>query len=137
MDSDFSLDDIEEAAKQFVNSVGNKRVIAFHGEMGSGKTTFISAICKALNVRDKVSSPTFSIINVYRTTDGKSVFHIDLYRLKDKNEIIAAGVEECIQSGKFCLVEWPGKMPELFTENTVHVHLKTTGINTRQLRIKL
>lgn len=137
MDSDFSLDEIDEVANNFLMAVKNRKVVAFHGEMGSGKTTFISAVCKRLGVNDNISSPTFSIINSYKTGEDEIIYHMDLYRIKDEMEAIAAGVDDCLYSGQWCLVEWPEKAPLLFSENTVHIYLVSTGINTRKLQINL
>ena len=136
MDSEFALDEIEEVAGQFLTLIANHKVIAFHGEIGSGKTTFIAALCRLLGVSDKVSSPTFSIINAYKM-DAQVVYHIDLYRVKNEREAIDAGVEDCLNSGNLCFVEWPEKAAQLFTENTVHVYINSTGINKRKLRINL
>ena len=136
MDSEFALDEIEEVTGQFLTLIANHKVIAFHGEMGSGKTTFIAALCKTLGVLDKVTSPTFSIINAYKM-NGRMIYHIDLYRVKNEREAIDAGVEDCLISGNLCLVEWPEKAAQLFTENTVHVYINSIGINTRKLRINL
>ena len=135
MDSDFSLDNIEKIARQIVNTIGDKKVIAFHGEMGAGKTTLISAICHALNVQDKVSSPTFSIINEYYFPSGK-IFHIDLYRLKNEEEAIRAGVEDCLYSDHICFVEWPEKAPGLFPSDAVHVFIEVEDLETRHLTIQ-
>lgn len=137
MDSNFSLEDINEAATRFLEAINNQKVIAFHGEIGAGKTTFISAVCKALGATDKISSPTYSIINAYKTAAGEIIYHMDLFRVKDYMEAIAAGVEDCLYSGNRCLVEWPEKAAQLFKENTVHAYLISTGINTRKIRIKL
>ena len=136
MDSEFLLDEIGKVAGQFLKMIATHKVIAFHGEMGSGKTTFIAALCKTLGVSDKVSSPTFSIINSYKM-GGQMVYHIDLYRVDNEREAIDAGVEDCVNSGNLCFVEWPEKAARLFTENTVHAYLNSTGINTRKLRINL
>ncbi len=136
MDSKFSLEKINEAAASFLNEIKENRVIAFHGEMGAGKTTFINALCRQLQVTDTVSSPTFSIINQYKTKDGKTLYHMDLYRLKDEEEAIMAGVEECFYSGHYCFVEWPEKAPALFPESTIHCYLSSTGNIERKLQIK-
>ncbi len=137
MDIHFSLADIESAAGDFLRTVGERKVIALHGQMGAGKTTFVHAVCKSLGVNDSVSSPTFSIINEYESAEGKIIYHIDLYRLKGEEEAIAAGVEDCLYSGNFCLVEWPEITPRLFPDNTVHCYLTITGNNERMLQIKL
>jgi tRNA threonylcarbamoyladenosine biosynthesis protein TsaE len=137
MDLIFSLDNINHAAKQFLSAIANRKVIALHGEMGAGKTTFVHAVCEALGVKDAVGSPTFSIINQYQTADGKMVYHIDLYRLKNEEEAMQTGVEDCLYSGGYCFVEWPGKAPAVFPENTLHVHITPVDNDTRKLTINL
>lgn len=133
----FTLEDIEDAAKTFVHSIKGRMVIAFHGEMGAGKTTFVQAICKILKVKNTVSSPTFSIINEYVFTEGNVLYHLDLYRLKNIGEAIEAGVEECLNSGNLCFVEWPENAPALFPPETVHCYLKRLTHKQRKLQINL
>lgn len=133
----FSLDEIEPAAAEFLTFMKGRKVVALHGAMGAGKTTFIHALCNVLQVRDTVGSPTFSIINEYRTAANDIIYHLDLYRLKDEEEAIAAGVEDAIYSGNICLVEWPEKTPHLFPGNTLHCYLETVSNNERKLRINL
>lgn len=133
----FSLQELDKAAATLLDVVKENKVFAFHGEMGAGKTTFIQALCSALGVKDAISSPTFSIINEYRTAAGVKLYHMDLYRLKDEQEAVAAGVEDCIYSGNYCFVEWPEKAPALFPDNTVHCYLTSTGHNTRKMQINL
>lgn len=138
MELNFSLDNINEAAVSFWSLAGTPAVVAFHGQMGAGKTTFIHALCDVKKVRDVVGSPTFSIINEYGyTEDGneEKIFHIDLYRLKDEEEASRAGVGDCFYSGHCCLVEWPEKAAGLLPENTLHVDLIVTGSATRKLII--
>lgn len=137
MDLIFALNNIDAAAKQFLSAIGNRKVIAFHGEMGAGKTTFIHAVCEALGVKDTIGSPTFSIINQYQGTDGSPIYHIDLYRLKDEEEAIQTGVEDCLYSGNYCFVEWPGKAPSIFPEDTLHVSISLVDNETRKLTINL
>jgi tRNA threonylcarbamoyladenosine biosynthesis protein TsaE len=137
MDSFYRLEDIDTTAAEFLQNAGSHRVLAFHGEMGAGKTTFIKAICKQLGVTGAVSSPTYSIINQYAAANGKTVYHLDLYRLKDEEEALQAGVEECFYSGEYCLVEWPDKTPGLLPENTLHCYLSNSGNNERKLKIKM
>ena len=137
MESKFSLAGIDEAAVHFLQSIKGFSVIAFHGEMGAGKTTFIKAVCQALQVTDSVSSPTFSIINQYKTRQNSIVYHMDLYRIKDEEEALMAGVEDCFYSGSLCLVEWPEKAPRILPDNTLHCYLTSTGNNERKLQIKL
>ncbi len=133
----FTLTDIDQAAIKFIDAIKQNKVVAFHGEMGAGKTTFINAVCRLLQVKDMISSPTFSIINEYTTSNERVVFHIDLYRLKDEAEAIAAGVEECIQSNSYCFVEWPEKAIGIFPPDTLHCYLTSTGNNERKLLINL
>jgi tRNA threonylcarbamoyladenosine biosynthesis protein TsaE len=135
MDVNFSLENIKEAATTFLTAIGEKKVIALHGQMGAGKTTFVHAICDSLGVSASVSSPTFSIINEYHSAEGKVIFHLDLYRLKDEQEAINAGVEDCFYSGNFCLVEWPEITPALFPDDTVHCYLSVLGDKERKLVI--
>jgi tRNA threonylcarbamoyladenosine biosynthesis protein TsaE len=131
----YILKEINAAATQFWNKVGDKKVIAFHGNMGSGKTTFIHALCEAKGVKDVVGSPTFSIINEYYFPSGK-IFHIDLYRLKDEEEALRAGIEDCLYSDHICFVEWPEKAPGIFPTDTVHVFIEITNSETRHLTIR-
>lgn len=136
MDVSFSLETINEAAQTFLNITAGKKVIALHGEMGAGKTTFVHAVCDILQVKNSVSSPTFSIINEYTSAEGKTIYHLDLYRLKDEQEALNAGVEDCFYSGNLCMVEWPEITPALFPEDTVHCYIKVTGDNERMLEIR-
>ena len=134
----FSLETIREAAASFWKLAAGTNVIAFHGEMGAGKTTFIHALCDIKNVNDVVGSPTFSIINEYYFVENgieKKIYHIDLYRLNDENEAIQAGVEDCLYSDHTCLVEWPDKAPGIFPEDTMHVRLDAPNGETRRLKI--
>src|SRR5215213_7730144 len=117
MQFQISLHELDIFAKHFWEEVKEATVFAFHGQMGAGKTTIITAICRAKAVQDVMGSPTFSIINEYVYTEGnevKKIYHIDLYRLKDEDEVLQAGVEDCIYSGSVCMVEWPEKAPHLF-----------------------
>lgn len=134
----FSIDNINDVAKAFWKTVGDDRVIAFHGEMGAGKTTFIHALCDVKGVKDAVGSPTFSIINEYRyDCDGtpRILFHMDLYRIKDESEARQAGVEDALYSGYCCLVEWPEQAPGLFPGETVHAYIEVIDAQTRKLRL--
>jgi len=137
MDISFELDQIHEAAKRFIDAFSDKKVIALHGEMGAGKTTFVHAVCDELGVQGAVGSPTFSIINEYTTADNKTIYHLDLYRLKNAQEAIDAGVEDCFYSGNLCFVEWPDKASALLPDNALHCSLHIKGNNARLLQIKL
>jgi tRNA threonylcarbamoyladenosine biosynthesis protein TsaE len=134
----FSLDEIKETATSFWKSVKNKTVFAFHGEMGAGKTTFIHALCDLKEVKDVVGSPTFSIINEYVYYEAgmeKKIYHIDMYRLRDEEEAIQAGVEDCLYSDHICLVEWPDKAPKIFPADAIHVHIEALEGQRRRIKI--
>lgn len=134
----FTLDNINEAANWFWKNVGERKVFAFHGAMGAGKTTFIHALCEVKGVKDVVGSPTFSIINEYSYNcqgTKRPLFHMDLYRLADEEEAQRAGVEDALFSGYTCLVEWPEKAPGIFPDDTVHVNLELVDSKSRRLKI--
>lgn len=133
----FTLQTIAETAAQFITLAANNKVIALHGEMGAGKTTFVNALCHALGVNDQVSSPTYTIINQYQTGNGEIIYHLDLYRLRNEEEAIQAGAEDCLYTGSWCFVEWPEKAPGIFPDNTLHITLSTVEINRRKLLINL
>jgi len=138
MEWKFTLADIQKIATVFWLEAAYATVLAFHGNMGAGKTTFIHALCDVKKVKDVVSSPTFSIINEYSFDENgieKKIFHIDLYRLNDEEEARQAGVEDCFYSDHICLVEWPEKAPGLFPDNTIHVYVEVVDSKTRQIRI--
>lgn len=130
----FSLKDIETVAGQIWQYGKEKKIWAFHGEMGAGKTTFIHALCNLLQVTDVVSSPTFAIINEYRSPVAGTIYHTDWYRLKNEEEAIQAGVEDCMLSGNLCLIEWPDKAPGLLPDDTFHIYIETVNVETRKLR---
>lgn len=133
-----TLGQLDQFAAAFWSQVKDAKVFLFHGQMGAGKTTTITALCQYKGVKDSVSSPTFSIINEYTYQEGGQackIYHIDLYRLKDLEEMMAAGVEDCIYSGEICFVEWPQKAPELFDENVIHVAIQALDEQTRSIKI--
>jgi tRNA threonylcarbamoyladenosine biosynthesis protein TsaE len=135
-----SLDEISAFAQQFWNHAKDTKVFLFYGEMGAGKTTLIEALCTAKGVKERMGSPTFSIINQYGYPENdqeKLIYHIDLYRLKDEEEIIQAGVEDCVYSGSICMVEWPQKAPGLFDENAVQVYIEPIDATNRNVKIIL
>ncbi|TDE42042.1 tRNA (adenosine(37)-N6)-threonylcarbamoyltransferase complex ATPase subunit type 1 TsaE [Flavobacterium rhamnosiphilum] len=111
----FSLDQLEEVAKQIIAS-NPKKVILFHGEMGVGKTTLIKQLCKTLGVTGATSSPTFSLVNEYEADDNQLVYHFDFYRLNDEVEALDMGVDDYLYSGNWCFIEWAEKIPNLIPE---------------------
>ena len=134
----YELHQIRKTAEQFWNVAGDTRVFAFHGEMGAGKTTFIHALCDVKGVKDVVSSPTFSIINEYvytRDDVAKKIYHIDLYRLKDEEEALQAGIEDCLYGDHICFVEWPEKAASILPENTIHIYINAIDTATRRLQL--
>jgi len=134
MNEQYHLPEIKEVVARFRNELRDKKVVAFHGDMGAGKTTFIHAFCDELGVTDAVGSPTFSLINEY-SYPGGIMFHIDLYRLNSAEEAQRAGVEDCLYSGDLCLVEWPERIPELLPPDTLHIYLEVLGTDKRSIRI--
>jgi tRNA threonylcarbamoyladenosine biosynthesis protein TsaE len=140
MELQYKLEGLEEVAAKFWQAAGEAKVFALEGEMGAGKTTLIEALCRQKGVKDTMGSPTFSIINEYRYREEnieKSIYHMDLYRLKDEAEVVQAGVEDCIYSGQVCFVEWPQKAPGLFDASAVYVHLEVVSEWERRLIIQL
>lgn len=129
-----SLDKIADAAREFVEQIGDERVFAFYGGMGAGKTTFIKAVCEQLGVKDAVTSPTFAIVNEYASDFGP-VYHFDFYRIKNLGEVMDLGFEDYAYSGNFCLMEWPELIEDLLPDNTVNVHIAETSNGMRTVTI--
>ena len=116
------LEHINEAAKQFVDQIGDHKVFAFYGSMGAGKTTFIKAVCEELGVEDVITSPTFAIINEYEARDGV-IYHFDFYRIKKLEEVYDMGYEDYFYSGALCFIEWPELIEEVLPEDAVKVSI--------------
>lgn len=115
---------LPEAAKQFVQAMDQNTVFAFYGKMGAGKTTFIKAICEELGVTDVINSPTFSIVNEYRSdTTGELIYHFDFYRIKKIEEVYDMGYEDYFDSGAVCFIEWPELIDDLLPGNAVKVSI--------------
>jgi len=130
-----NIEQLPNAANQLINILDKAdKTFLFYGEMGAGKTTFIKAFCAALGVEDTVSSPTFSIVNEYHYPQG-IIYHFDFYRLKNQTEALDLGLEEYLDSGNYCLIEWPEKIPDLLPENYVHISLKVRPDQQRKLTI--
>ena len=132
-----SLDNIEAAAKEFVNLMGDDTVFAFYGDMGAGKTTFINALCRVLGVEeDTTNSPSFSIVNEYRSdTTAELIYHFDLYRIENLEEAFDIGIEDYFDSGALCFLEWPELIEDILPYDTVKVEIKINDDDTRQLLI--
>ena len=125
--------DLPRAARVFLDHIGDSRVIAFYRSMGAGKTTFITALCEALGVRDVVNSPTFTIVNEYRDGAGEPVYHFDFYRINRLSEALDIGLYEYFDSGALCLVEWPEMIEELLPEDVLKVQILVDDADTRTL----
>lgn len=115
------LADINRAAEEFLEKIGDNRLIAFFAPMGAGKTTFTTALCRRLGVEDAVCSPTFTIINEYRGRDGEPIFHFDFYRINKLSEAVEIGLDDYLYSGCLCLMEWPENVEELLPDETLRV----------------
>ena len=133
----FTSDNIKAAAKKFITFTSNYNVLAFRGELGAGKTTFINAICKLLGVKETVTSPTYAIIQEYYSVKKNIIYHLDLYRIKNIQEAIDAGVEDCLIGDNLCMVEWPEKAISLFPPETVYSSLQVISNETRKLIVQL
>jgi len=129
----FELDEIEKTAKYFLQLNQKSKLFAFSGDLGAGKTTFINALCREMGVTETVTSPTYSIIQEYATEIGKVIYHIDLYRVKDEQEAMDAGIEDCLNSEEICMVEWPERAPEIFPSETIFTRIETISANKRKL----
>ena len=135
-----NLDNIREAARQFIENIGDHRVFAFYGKMGAGKTTFIKAICEELGVEDVITSPTFAIVNEYTShssllTPHSSVFHFDFYRIKKLEEVYDMGFEDYFYSGSLCFIEWPELIEEVLPEDAVKVTIEENADGTRSVKL--
>jgi len=120
------------AVRKLLKLSGNSRLFAFYGPMGAGKTTIIKAICEVLGAVDLVSSPTFTIVNEYRTFNGESLYHIDFYRIKKRDEVFDFGAEEYLSAGSYCFIEWPELIEDMLPPGTVKVRI-SVGDNEERI----
>ena len=123
----------EVAAIDVLDKCGERRVIAFNGKMGAGKTTFIKSLCEAMGTEDIVNSPTFAIVNVYEVETNQEVYHFDCYRMKDLREAMDMGVEEYLYSGNYCFIEWAEMIEPLLPDDTVWVNIEVKDNGDREL----
>lgn len=130
-----SLDDLDEAAKWLLTQVGQERQLAFEGEMGAGKTTFIQAICRELGVTQEVTSPTFALVNEYAGSAGLVIYHFDFYRLNDPTEALDFGLEDYLSSEAICLMEWSEKIAPFLPEDIFRVYIDVLPDQSRLLRV--
>ena len=132
-----SLDNIREAAKQFIAAMEDNTVFAFYGKMGAGKTTFIKAICVELGVTDVINSPTFAIVNEYRSDEtGELIYHFDFYRVKKLDEVYDMGYEDYFYSGALCFIEWPELVEEVLPGDAVKVIIEEMEDGIRSVRLE-
>ena len=117
------IEDIDRAAAEFLKEIGDNTLVAFYAPMGSGKTTFTTAICRVLGVTDPVGSPTFAIVNEYLRNDGDSIYHFDFYRINKLEEAIEIGLYDYLDSGSLCIMDWPENIEDLLPEETLHVSI--------------
>lgn len=130
-----NLETIHDTAREFIREMGDSTVFAFHGEMGAGKTTFIKALCEVLGVEDVINSPTFAIINEYRSDlTGELIYHFDFYRINNIEEAYDFGYEDYFFSGSLCFIEWPEKVEELLPGDVVDVYIAENEDGTRSIK---
>ena len=128
------LEDLERAAREFLEAVGDTRLIAFYAPMGAGKTTFTTALCRVLGVEaDAVSSPTFAIVNEYLSVSGGRIYHFDFYRIDNPADALDIGLYDYLDSGNLCLMEWPENIEPLLPEETLRVHIRVEPDGSRTL----
>lgn len=131
-----SLSDLNVVADKFLRLMRDKKVFAFFGPMGVGKTTFIKALCNELGVVEIVTSPTFALVNEYQTGNGESIFHFDFYRIEKIEEVYDFGYEDYFFSGNYCFIEWPDKVAEILPENVVFVQLVENEDGSRTINLR-
>ena len=128
------LTDLDRAAGQFLSEIGDNRLVAFYAPMGAGKTTFTTAVCRRLGVReDAVSSPTFAIVNEYRTASGEPMYHFDFYRITKPAEALDIGLYDYLDSGCLCIMEWPENIEDLLPEETLKVRIRVAPDESRRV----
>jgi tRNA threonylcarbamoyladenosine biosynthesis protein TsaE len=137
MDAIFAIAQINQVAALLWKEGKQKKVWAFHAPMGAGKTTFIHALCELLEVKDSISSPTFAIVNEYKSPVAGTIYHMDWYRLKNEDEAIAAGIEDALLSNNLCFIEWPEKAATLLPDDVFNVYIESLDAVTRRLYTSL
>ena len=132
-----SVKALKKVARKLISTFPEQRVFAFYGKMGAGKTTFIQSICRELETDDNVTSPTFALINEYKTSDLSSIFHFDFYRIKDIEEAYDLGYEDYFYSGQYCFIEWPEKIESLLPAQIVEVNIEVDENENRLITARL
>lgn len=133
MNQIFTLDNIDAVAEEFLRFIRNVKVVAINGNMGAGKTTFIQAVCRQMGVTDHMSSPTYPIIQQYKTANDLTINHIDVYRLKDEEEAVQAGVEDAINSGDYCFIEWAEKIAKILPLHFISIFIEPADHTNRRI----
>lgn len=129
-----SLQQIHDAARRFIEAMGDNTVFAMYGKMGAGKTTFTKAVCECLGVEDVINSPTFAIVNEYRSSSGELIYHFDFYRIKKLEEVYDMGYEDYFYSGALCFIEWPELVEELLPQEAVKVTIEELEDGSRRVK---
>lgn len=129
-----SIEEINQAAQAFVAAMGKRKVFAFYGKMGAGKTTFIKAVCQTLGVEDVINSPTFAIVNEYIDGQDQPIYHFDFYRIKTPQEVLDIGYEDYVYSGHVCFMEWPELVENLLPDDVVKVTIEENEDGSRTVR---
>lgn len=129
------LADLNTAAKKIIEAIGSRKIIAFYGQMGSGKTTLIKHICQELNVTDVVNSPTFSLVNEYQLPNGEPIYHFDFYRISKIEEAFDFGYEEYFFSEYLCLIEWPEIIENLIPSDAARLSIRVLDNGKREIQI--
>ena len=128
-----NLDEIATAAREFIDAMGDRKVFAFYGKMGAGKTTFIKAVCEELGVTDVINSPTFAIVNEYVDGRGEPIYHFDFYRIKREQEALDIGFEDYVYSGNVCFMEWPEMIENILPDDTTKVTIEEDTEGSRRI----
>ena len=132
-----SLESIHEAAREFIAAMGDNTVFALYGKMGAGKTTFVKALCEELGVEDVISSPTFAIVNEYRSEEaGELIYHFDFYRIKKLEEVYDMGYEDYFYSGALCFIEWPELIEDVLPGDAVKVYIDELEDGSRKIHFE-
>jgi tRNA threonylcarbamoyladenosine biosynthesis protein TsaE len=130
-----SIEKIDEVAREFIEIMGNRKVYAFNGKMGAGKTTFIKAICESMGVQETINSPTFSIVNEYEAKNGHVIYHFDCYRINKIQEALDIGADEYLNSGNICFIEWAENIAPLLPDSITNVNIEEIRNGTRKIEI--
>ncbi len=131
-----TLERIHESARSFIEQMGDHTIFAFYGKMGTGKTTFIKALCEELGVEDGITSPSFAIVNEYHSPTAGPIFHFDFYRIKKLEEVYDMGYEDYFYSGHLCLIEWPELIEDLLPDDAVRIHIEELADGQREMKIE-